>query len=564
MRKTVLWVTDALPGRHIVLWVALLATGVVQQARANDDYAYQVTRNDTLIGVTTRLLTTPADWPKVARYNNKRNPNYLSPGETVRIPFSMLKTTPATATVSHVQGDVKAASGGASASALALGASLAEGAQVTTGKDGYVTLKLQDGSTVRVQSATQVQVERMRTYAGVGVFESAMRLASGRVESLVQKFRPDAGATQTRNSVNTPLASLAVRGTEFRVTMDTQSNQTRGEVLSGVVVVSNEASGAGEKRLDAGFGSVVDASKMLTDPVALLVAPDVSKLPKLQERPLLRFALPATPGASAYRAQVARDADFNLVVAEQLSKSPEVRVSDIADGGYFLRVRAVDARGLEGRDATHAFTLKARPEPPLVAYPVPKGKVRAPEVEFKWAENTEAAVYHLQVAKDAGFKSLVHENKAIKGPLAAVKLPLGDYFWRVASLRKDGDRGPYGDVASFALMAPPAQPEPPKIGDGGIQFRWSGEPGQKFEFQMASDAKFAQIVTARLLDKPEIDLPRPKPGTYFMRYRATDPDGFVGPFITPQTFSVPVPPPCLEDSAGRCVSATHGIVGPRD
>ena len=559
MPKTVLRVMEVLPGRRMMLWAALLAAGMAQQARANDDYAYQVTKDDTMIGVATRLLTTPADWPKVARYNNKRNPNLILPGETVRIPFSMLKTTPAAATVSHVQGDVKSASGGGSASALALGASLAEGAQVMTGKDGYVTLKLQDGSTVRVQSATQMQVERMRTYAGVGVFESALRLASGRVESLVQKLRPGTGATPTRNSVNTPLATLAVRGTEFRVTMDTQNNQTRGEVLSGVVAVAGGS--PGEKRLDAGFGSVVDAGKVVTDPVALLAAPDVSKLSKLQERPLLRFALPALQGASAYRAQVARDAEFNVVVAELLSKSPEVRVTNIDDGGYFLRVRAVDVRGLEGRDATHPFTLKARPEPPLVSYPLPKGKVRAAEVEFKWAENTEAAVYHLQVAKDAGFKALVHENRAIKGPLSAVKLPLGDYFWRVASLRRDGDRGPYGDVASFALMAPPAQPEPPKIGDGDIQFRWAGEAGQKFEFQMASDVKFAQIVTARVLDKPEIDLPRPKPGTYFMRYRATDSDGFVGPYISPQTFTVPVPPPCLQDSAGRCVLATHSIVG---
>jgi hypothetical protein len=534
------------------------------RAYAADDFPYTVVKEDTLIGVTTRLLTTPADWPKVARYNNKRNPNLILPGETVRIPFAMLKSAPATATVSHVQGDVKAASGGGVASVLAVGASLAEGAQVTTGKDGYVTLKLQDSSTVRVQSATQMQVERMRTYSGVGVFESAMRLATGRVESLVQKFKP--GATQTRNSVNTPLASLAVRGTEFRVTMDTQANQTRGEVLSGVVAVANAEGGTdakAEKRLDAGFGSVVDAGKSVSEPVTLLASPDVSKLAKLQERPLLRFALPALPGASAYRAQVARDAEFNVVVAELLSKSPDVRLTNIDDGGYFLRVRAVDARGLEGRDATHAFTLKARPEPPLTSYPAPKGKVRAAEVEFKWAENTEAATYHLQVAKDAGFKSLVHENRAIKGPQAVAKLPLGDYYWRVASLRRDGDRGPYGDVASFALLAPPAQPEPPKIGDENLQFRWAGEPGQKFEFQMASDVKFAQVVTARSLDKPEIDLPRPKPGTYFMRYRATDPDGFVGPYIAPQTFTVPVPPPCLQDSAGRCVSATHGIVGPQ-
>jgi hypothetical protein len=206
-------------------------------------------------------------------------------------------------------------------------------------------------------------------------------------------------------------------------------------------------------------------------------------------------------------------------------------------------VRAVDGGGIEGRDASHAFTLKARPEPPLVSVPPPKGKVRATEVEFKWSENTEAAAYHLQVAKDTAFSALVHDDKAVKGVQATVgKLALGDYFWRVASLRKDGDRGPFGDAYGFSLLAPPAVPEPPKIGDSGINFRWAGEPGQTFEFQLANNPKFEKPIMAQMLQRPEIDLPLPRQGVYYMRFRAIDPDGFMGPYIPAQRFVVPVPP----------------------
>ena len=88
---------------------------------------------------------------------------------------------------------------------------------------------------------------------------------------------------------------------------------------------------------------------------------------------------------------LARDAAFNTVVAEIVAATPELRATNIADGSYFMRVRAVDARGLEGIEATHAFTLKARPEPPLVSVPPRKGKVRASMVEFKWSENSEAS-----------------------------------------------------------------------------------------------------------------------------------------------------------------------------
>ena len=527
-------------------------------AGADDDYVYRVTSGDTLIGLSARLLNVPDDWPKVARHNRLPNPNYILPGAELRVPFALLKNTLAGATVSHLQGDVKFASGATASSVLALGATLGEGATVVTGKDGYATLKLQDGSTVRVQSGTEVQVERMRTYPDVGILESAMKLVAGRVESLVQKFRPEE-KKQTRHNVKTPLANLAVRGTEFRVAMDAQSGETRGEVLEGVVEMAAEGL-PGKKRLSAGFGNVVDASRSMSDPVALLVAPDVAQLAKLQERTILRFSLPVVAGARSYRAQVARDEAFNTMVAEIVSASPELRMTNVDDGSYFLRVRAVDPRGLEGRDATHAFTLKARPEPPLTSVPLPKGKLRAKDVEFQWAENTEAATYHLQIAKDAAFKSLAHENKSIKGAQVSVDtLAPGEYFWRVASLRKDGDRGPYSDVASFTLLPPPAQPEPPVIGASSLQFRWVGEPGQKFEFQLANESKFVKPILTRTLNKPEFEVPRPAPGTYFMRIRATDPDGFVGPYSAAQTFTIMS---CLTDSDGRCVATTHGIVGP--
>lgn len=526
--------------RTTAIAAALWVLGVAPSRAADDDFVYRVVREDTLIGLTSRLLNTPDDWFKVARHNRLPNPNLIFPGQELRIPLPLLKSTAATATVAHVQGEVKASSGrDASASVLALGAAIGEGASVVTGKDGYATLKLPDGSTVRVQSGSEMQVERMRTYPEVGILESAMRVVAGRVESLVQKFRPEE-KKQTRHGVKTPLANLAVRGTEFRVTMDPQAGDTRGEVLEGAVVVAAQGAAA-SKRLEAGFGSVVDKNRNVSEPIRLLDAPNLAQLAKLQERTILRFALPPVAGAAGYRAQVARDEAFSAVVAEIVSATPDLRVTNVDDGGYFLRVRAVDGRGLEGRDAHHAFTLKARPEPPLVQAPAQQGKVRGAGVEFKWAENTEAAIYHLQVARDAGFKTLVHENKAAKGAGAAVdRLAPGEYFWRVASLRAGGDRGPYGDPSRFSLFPPPAQPDPPKISDTEIEFRWPGEPGQTFEFQLAQDAKFAQLLSEHKLANAQVVLPRPKnPGTYFMRLRAIDPDGFVGPFTAPQRFQVP-------------------------
>lgn len=106
------------------------------------------------------------------------------------------------------------------------------------------------------------------------------------------------------------------------------------------------------------------------------------------------------------------------------------------------------------------------------------------------------------------------------------------------------------------MKPPPATPAPPLIGDASVQFAWAGEPGQSFEFQLARDAKFEQMVLERSLQQPTIDLPRPPGGTYFVRYRARDADGFVGPFTTPQRFEII---DCVRAGAGGCVGTGSGL-----
>ena len=103
-----------------------------------------------------------------------------------------------------------------------------------------------------------------------------------------------------------------------------------------------------------------------------------------------------------------------------------------------------------------------------------------------------------------------------------------------ASVRPDGDIGPFGDTQSFTLKPMPPVPNPPKDEGGRIGFSWSTEPGQTFDFQLAHDAAFNNIAIERKLDKPEVSIEKPsESGTYYMRFRATDPDGFVAPYSSP-------------------------------
>ena len=73
-----------------------------------------------------------------------------------------------------------------------------------------------------------------------------------------------------------------------------------------------------------------------------------------------------------------------------------------------------------------------------------------------------------------------------------------------------------------------------------MTFRWGvGLPGQQYEFQMARDADFEQIIVSRQVSEPQLTVPRPESGFYYLRMRLIDTDGFIGPYGATQRINVP-------------------------
>ena len=533
---------------------ALVGLALASPLVAAADFLYRVERGDTLTGIGQRKLVDPSLWRKVARHNRLTNPNLIVPGQVLRIPLPWLKRTATSAEIIDVRGRV-AVSANATSVPAQPGTRIQSGAEVTTGADGFVTLRLADGSSVRIKSGTQMRVDTLTRVPDTEQHQSVLRLFYGRLEVIASKLRGPA----TRFSIETPVGSTSVRGTEFRVSGDNEGRLQQTEVLEGRTTVAAHKTATGETVVEAGFGTTVDAGGNVARPVALLRALPLLQLPALHERPLVRFRLDPVEGAASYRAQIGLASGFATPLAEVVSTSPELRFQGLPDGDYVLRARAVDARGIEGQDAERSFRLKARPEPPILSMPPAGTKVRGASVEFSWSENLEAARYRFQLARDSGFTSLEREVSDAVGTAHNEAGPLapGTYHWRVASVRADGDRGPFGDAQTFTLLPPPPQPDPPQIGDNDITFSWAGEPGQRFEFELARDERFSIELGRHALADPGVVLPRPAPGVWHIRYRAIDSDGYVGPYTSPQRFTVP---PCVVSSSGRCVGVGSGGV----
>lgn len=496
-----------------------------------DEIRYRVTAGDTLIGIGESLLSRPADWTRVQVLNRVEDPYRIPVGTMLRIPVRLLRTEPREAEVIAVFGAAHV--DGVAASA---GMAVVTGTAIETGDDGHLRLRLPDGSMLILPARSRARVDTLHGYRGTDAQDLKLDLERGGVESQVVPQRGPAA----RYRIDTPTAVIGVRGTDFRVAIDPLSGRMRAEVSSGLVRA--EASAAPAQRLrdiSGGFGLVAMPGERLPQPVRLLPPPATDNIAQLFERPIIRFALAADQAVVARRVQVRADMPLAPVLFDDVFAAEEVRIAGLDDGRYRLILRDIAADGLEGLDAEHIFVLKARPEPPFLSAPPNSGKTSAGPVGFEWTGAPEAVRYRVQLVDSVARDTPVMVDKEVDGVRAQVELDPGHYAWRVASIRADGDQGPWSDVASFEVRPPPSEPEPPRFDPDTMSFSWSGEDGQQFDYQFAADDAFAMRLYEGRIDVPQVSLARPGPATYWLRVRTIDPDGYTSPWTTAQRVIVP-------------------------
>ena len=505
-------------------------------ATTDAEWSYRVSAGDTLIGLANTYLKPGFSWQQLQKLNAVADPYRLPPGKAMRIPLAWLRGESTVAEAVFVRGDVQVQRGGAGAAeALAVGATLQPGDLVRTGAQSSVTVKFADSSRLLVVPDSQVRVERLMVFGTTGLTDTRLKLEKGGADSQVQPGKQVPGYR-----IETPAVNLGVRGTEFRVRL-TGDKSSSFEVLQGSV------GGAGtvgaEVAVGAGFGATAVAGAPMSAPQALLPAPSLASLaPKLERVPLTPAWTPL-PGAVAYRAQVVAEGAPDQLLLDGSFTAPQAKWADLPDGRYQLRVRAVDAQGLEGRHADASFTLKARPEPPFSVKPAAAAKVYGTAVELGWTQSAAAARYHLQVSATPDFVQTAADVSDIKEPQAKLDLPHGSYHWRVASVTASGDHGPWGDPQGFTLRpVPPSPPaEPPQVNDKALVFRWRVSEGASYQVQIARDAQFKDLVQDKTTRDASIELATPQPGSYHMRVRTIDPDGFAGAYGGTQSVEVPRP-----------------------
>ncbi len=513
-----------------ILLAALLASASSYAApeQAQREYIYTVQPGDNLSSLFTQLLDSPQRWSEVAKYNKLKNPQLITPGQVLHLQLPWLKNAPAEAVIDALQGAVKL-----NGQPAKVGDKVVTGANLETPAGASVRMTLPDGSTLNMLENTQLQAKELGRKPLGEYFSAVFRLVTGRIDALKKKY-PDG---QSPLRIQAMHGTIGVRGTYFR--MGQEGENTLAEIEHGLVGFDAENSRQ-SLALAGGQGSVADGVHA-PEPINLLPAPAFLNVPERYEQILVRIDLAELNGAVGYRGEVATDAAFLNLIAQANADGQQLRIPNLEDGVYWVRVRGIDKQGLQGKEAVLRFVLKAHPVAPMLSEPANNGKVRGVAPKFTWNEVGEAQRYHLQVARDVRFTEIVQEVKesAATDFTPETPLPLGDYYWRVASVRDHTDQGPWGASRVLHVLSPAAPPSPPAFPEGRMLSNWDGEAGQTFEYQLSVNKDFLNPVLNLKLDQPQLNAAIPAPGKYYVRLRAIDSDGYVGPWTPTQSFITP-------------------------
>jgi len=558
-----------IPRRPTLLFaLALLAGGagapaLAEHATQGQLAPYEVRAGDTLYLLAQRFLESPEDWRALARLNRVSDPRRLRIGSLLMIPVDLLRGVASQATVLYLQGPVTA---GEPARELRVGDRLDEGTALSVKDGAFVGLGLADGSTMHLPAGTQLTLERLREAGDIGGRQNTLRLERGRVDSRV---RPQPAGS--RFDVRTPLAVTGVRGTQFGVALAEEGARAFSEVISGRVVVAANALPHEPAELGAGQGAVIHSATQAPRVLPLLPAPDLGAAPRRVSRLPHALALPPLPGAVGYRVQVddGRGSDApSRVLFDAVARGTPPQLSGLPDGEYRLRVRAIDAEGLMGAEASVGLQVKATPIAPLARSPEANAVVGTGSVALRCTEVPDAVAYELQLSSDPAFQTLIAEAR--QSGRCAFELPVAEpaaLHWRVASVarRADGtlDRGPFSDTSAFTVVSPPSNPQVLDQSEDGQSLHWAGQPGHRYRVQLASDPAFAQIVQDVQVEQPSVRLELQACQAYYVRLRTLSPEGLASPFSEPRRVSA---------RAGLCspdggpVRSPHGTdwdTGPR-
>lgn len=297
----------------------------------------------------------------------------------------------------------------------------------------------------------------------------------------------------------------------------------------------------------------------LVTPVTPPPAPDLVSPPdgavSVSLQPTLTWNTAST--ATTYRLQVAQDSLFGLPVFDDSTLTGTSRqVGPLAQSTlYYWRVRGKNTGGSGPYSSTFRFTTTQTPPAPLLISPQDSATHVPSSATFVWSLVGGATSYHLQIATEPTFTSLVVNDSTISSTTRTVSsLPYSAILlWRVRAKNSSGP-SEFSPARVFTVMQePPSVPTQvtPTNNQSSVPldvlFRWTNAVlAAGYHLQVAHDT----LMTNMFLDDTSITdsskSVRVAPSTaYYWRVRARNLEQTYGAFSPVHRFTSATVPPAI-------------------
>lgn len=376
-----------------------------------------VKKGETLWDIAGQYLQNTTDWTQIQKLNALGTPKNLQVGTQLNIP---LQGSAFPAKVTHLQGQAWFITPNQGERPLTQGMTINAGQSIRTGEASFVTVSFGDGVNTVLLPLSQFTLDKDQTHG-----EAQVLLKKGEVESYV----PKRGMPFNSFEVITPQGVLGVRGTHFRVHIDTPESSLI-EVLDGRVVANKTQTGNHpETSINPNQGLVLaeNGTLQVRD---LLPATNSAEEAKTVPTDLeWQIRAQPVPAAAQYLAQISRSADFLTIEQDQHGPLPLFRFKGLKDAFYYVRIIAIDNLGLRGMPADFLLLHRAT-----------NGGIEVrqdgQDTVFNWTAAPRAPTtrYRMRVSSNADLSNPLIDQRGIQSTALTIKdLPPGLLYWQLAT-----------------------------------------------------------------------------------------------------------------------------------
>lgn len=322
-----------------------------------EHFIYIVESGDTLSDLSGLFTHGSMPWQQMQQLNQVSDEMRLPIGQSIKIPFTQIPVVTTEASVVHFKGQVWINN-----DPVKKNQTLKAGDLILTGSNGYLTLKLEDQSTLILPNNSQLLIKQLNAFEKSRLTDAILELQEGTIESRVAPNDTGVG----RFEIHTPQSITGVRGTDLRV--HSINNSSRTEVLTGKVQL-NTAKANYQDLLQAQGANVNADGSFTISP--LLPAPVLTE--PIRGKQGWQTSLAPMAQADYYVVQIALEADGSSVVRRYVIDANQLTIplSPSGPGIHYAFIRAVDKNGLMGLDASLSFpgqgVLISRDGAPIVS-----------------------------------------------------------------------------------------------------------------------------------------------------------------------------------------------------